>query len=323
MSEPGQNNIRSFCVGAELDGMRLDAAMAAACPEISRSAAARLIEEGRVGVDGNPARKASRKVRTGETVVFSEPAPEPLEAMPENIALDVLFEDSHIIVIAKPAGLVVHPAPGHFSGTLVNALLAHCHDLSGIGGKARPGIVHRLDRDTSGVIVAAKNDAAHLALARQFAARQARKIYLALVSGNPREDSGVIDLPIGRHPADRKKMAVVQAGRARNAETRWKVRARYEKAALLEVLIKTGRTHQIRVHMAAIRHPVLGDAVYGPQPKGAAKPPARQMLHAWKLSLAHPATGEAMSFTAPVPSDMEEAIKILGGASLESEDDRL
>ena len=321
------NAAQIFTVTQELDGLRLDAAMAAACPEISRSTALRLIGEGLVRIDGQAAGKPSRKMIGGETVEFLVPPPVPSEVMPEDIALEVLYEDSHIIVIAKPAGMVVHPAPGHSGGTLVNALLHHCTDLSGIGGTARPGIVHRLDMDTSGVLVVAKTDAAHLSLASQFALRQTKKIYLALVTGIPGEKRGVVNFPVGRHPVDRKKMAITSV-RGRAAESRWEVLERFENAALLAVDIKTGRTHQIRVHMASIHHPVLGDPIYGPGAKTSTgakikvsggqktqepgKPtPSRQMLHAWKLSLTHPVTGEAMNFTAPMPKDMEDMLAAL------------
>lgn len=322
---------KSFIVRPELSDKRLDAAMAAACPEISRSTALRLIGEGRVKINGQTAEKPSRKMIGGETVEFVVPPPIPSEVMPEDIALDVLFEDSHIIVIAKPAGMVVHPAPGHSGGTLVNALLHHCTDLSGIGGTARPGIVHRLDMNTSGVLVVAKTDAAHLSLASQFALRKTKKIYLALVTGVPAERRGVVNFPVGRHPVDRKKMATTSS-RGRAAESRWEVLERFSNSALLKVDIKTGRTHQIRVHMASIHHPVLGDPVYGPgakTPNGAkikvsggqktqepGKPaPLRQMLHAWKLSLTHPGTGEAMDFTAPMPRDMEDLLAALRGGT--------
>ncbi len=292
----------------ERDGERLDAAVSQGVPDISRSTAARLIREGRVSVDGESADKPSRRMRRGETVGVEIPPPAPCEALAQHIPLWILHEDAHLIVIAKPAGMVVHPAPGHPEATVVNALLHHCQDLSGIGGKLRPGIVHRLDMDTSGVLAAAKNDAAHLSIARQFAARTTEKTYLAIVKGVPRDDSGLVTLPVGRHPVDRKRMAVTSP-KGRAAETRWKVLERFSDAALLELTIKTGRTHQIRVHMAALGHPVAGDPVYGTKTRGAARArAARQMLHAWKLSLHHPATGQRLTFTAPIPPDMETAI---------------
>jgi 23S rRNA pseudouridine1911/1915/1917 synthase len=243
----------------------------------------------------------------------------PVVYLPEPIPIDILFEDSHLLVINKQAGLVIHPAPGHNSGTLVNALLHHCTDLSGIGGELRPGIVHRLDKETSGTMVVAKTEPVLNHLAAQFKKRTVGKTYLALVCGRVKEDSGEILLPIGRHQVHRKKMSV-RSRHARTAHTQWKARERYENATLLEVTLKTGRTHQIRVHCAAIGHPILGDTVYGGRKRkksplvkdntGKLLPlPRRQMLHAWRLSFVHPVTEVEMAFESPVPKDMAEVIE--------------
>ncbi|MBU4186274.1 MAG: RluA family pseudouridine synthase, partial [Proteobacteria bacterium] len=240
------------------------------------------------------------------------PPPEPVLSEPEPHDIDILYEDTHIIIINKEPGLVVHPAPGHNKGTLVNRLLYHCPELEGIGGKLRPGIVHRLDKDTSGTMVVAKNDAAHINLAAQFKSRKIKKIYLALVHGVVKSESGSISLPIGRHPSDRKKISTVSR-KSRSAKTFWKVIERFNGATFLELDLKTGRTHQIRVHCAAINHPIVGDPVYGGK-KAAKKLPTsvpRQMLHAWQLEFTHPATGEVMSFESPIPQDMEKVIEML------------
>ena len=286
------------------EGKRLDVYVGGQLA-LSRSAAQRLIDEGRTLVGGERT-KAGRRVRAGDVVTVTAPEPEPLDVAPEDLPLDILYEDQDIIVVNKPRGLVVHPAAGNWTGTLVNALLAHCRDLSGIGGKIRPGIVHRLDKDTSGVIVAAKNDAAHLALARDLKERAVEKTYLAIVHGVPREDKGTIDAPIGRHPTHRKKMAVLPEGQGRPAVTHYEVVERLPGYALLSVHPITGRTHQIRVHLAHIGHPVVGDPVYGRRkaPGGI----AGQALHAVSLSLHHPRTGERMCFAAPLPEDMERLL---------------
>ncbi|MGE5571965.1 MAG: RluA family pseudouridine synthase [Bacillota bacterium] len=291
-------------VGEADEGKRLDLYVGGRLA-LSRSAAQRLIGEGRALVGGERA-KASRRVRAGDVVTVTLPEPEPLGVAPEELPLDILYEDQDIVVVNKPRGLVVHPAAGNWSGTLVNALLAHCKDLSGIGGKIRPGIVHRLDKDTSGVIVAAKNDVAHLALARDLKERAVEKTYLAIVHGVPHEDKGTIDAPIGRHPTCRKKMAVLPQGQGRPAVTHYEVVERLPGYALLSVHPVTGRTHQIRVHLAHIGHPVVGDPVYGRRkgPGGI----AGQALHAASLRLTHPRTGERMRFAAPMPEDMERLL---------------
>jgi 23S rRNA pseudouridine1911/1915/1917 synthase len=285
---------------------------------LSRTRAAALIAEGAVQVDGE-ARKPGYRVREGDRVSVRVPVPRPPAAyLPEPIPLDVLYEDADLIAVNKPAGMVVHPAPGHFSGTLVNALLAHCPDLGGIGGELRPGIVHRLDKDTSGVLVAAKTAAAQEHLAAQFKKRSVQKTYLALAKGRFGEDSGKIDLPVGRHPTARKKMST-RSRRPRSADTRWRVKERLAGAALLEVAIRTGRTHQIRVHLAAVGRPVAGDPVYGGRKKKSGASPAecllaeagRQMLHAWRLGIVHPSTGQQMTFEAPLPEDFRELLEKL------------
>ena len=288
-------------------GARLDAFLAEAAEGVSRAAAARLIESGAVLVDGRRAAKSLR-LTGAETVALTLPEPEPADAAPQDIPLDVVYEDADVIVVNKPAGLVVHPAPGHPDGTLVNALLHHCAgSLSGVGGALRPGIVHRIDRDTSGLIVAAKNDAAHRALAAQLKDHTLARTYECIVVGNPRGESGTVDAPIARDPRDRKRMAVVAGGR--DAVTHWEVVARYPGHAHLRCRLETGRTHQIRVHMAHIGHPILGDTVYG------AKKPVPgltgQCLHAVALRFLHPRTGEAVELSCPLPEEFTAMLKKL------------
>ncbi len=272
---------------------------------IPRSQAQRLIKSGRILLDGKTA-KASQKIIPGQKVVLYLPPPKPLEVLPEPIPLDVLYEDGDLIVVNKPPGMVVHPAAGHHKGTLVNAILYHCPDLSGIGGKERPGIVHRLDRDTSGVIVVAKNEVAHLGLAKQFKARQVKKVYLALVHGEIKGEEGRVTAPIGRHISDRKRMGV-KTRKGREAATSYRVLKRLPGFTLIEVRPETGRTHQIRVHLSAIGHPVVGDRVYGGrkhQKSEIGVKAERQLLHAWRLGFRHPRTGEYLEFEAPVPEDL-------------------
>lgn len=305
---------------------RLDAFLARRLPEFlnqdnpddadhfSRSYAASLIRKGFVQVDGN-LQKPSYRVRPFQQISGFLPPPEPVDIVAEPIPLDIRYQDDHLIVINKPAGLVVHPAPGHTSGTLVNALLFHCPTLSGIGGEQRPGIVHRLDKDTSGLLVVAKNSQAHHELSKQFKARTIKKQYLALVHGLPEKASGKIDLPLGRHPVERKKMST-KSHSSRDALTIWTVKERFPGVTLLQVDLKTGRTHQIRVHCQAMGHPIVGDPVYGPRraQKGAArhqnelqnvlKTARRQLLHAANLSFIHPATGKPVVLNAPLPEDM-------------------
>ena len=300
-------------------GKRLDVLVAARLSDHSRSFIAHLITCGRIKVQGK-IMKPGYRVKSGDQVEVIIPPPEPLTFRPEPIPIEILFEDELMIVINKQPGLVVHPAPGHTSGTLVNALLYHCPTLGSIGGKIRPGIVHRLDKETSGVLVVAKNDTAHHHLARQFKSREVKKRCLALVHGRVKEDSGTVAFSIGRHPVDRKKMST-RSRKARGAETRWKVKERFDGATLLDLDLKTGRTHQIRVHCAAIGHPVVGDAVYGGRRRldlsGREKNISsqikvnRQMLHAQCLQFAHPVTKEETSFEAPLPADMAELIEAL------------
>ena len=292
--------------------------------ELTRSAAVRLLEEGDVSVCGASVSK-NYKVKAGDEVEICYPEPEPDTALPENIPLDVVYEDDDIIVINKPVGMVVHPAAGNPSGTLVNALLYHCKgSLSGIGGVLRPGIVHRIDKDTSGLLVVAKNDRAHLHLAEQIKEHSAHRIYHAVCLGNIKEDEGTVDLPIGRHPTDRKRMAVIRDPdrEARDAVTHYRVLARYPGKAhwgnaftYIECRLETGRTHQIRVHMAAKGHPLLGDEVYGGAntPFGARHKSliCGQALHAKELHLTHPTTGERMHFTSPLPPEMTKLLEIL------------
>ena len=292
--------------------------------DLTRSAAVRLIEEGGVSIGGASVSK-NYKVKCGDEITIVIPEPEPDTALPEDIPLDVVYEDDDIIVINKPVGMVVHPAAGNPSGTLVNALLFHCKgSLSGIGGVLRPGIVHRIDKDTSGLLVVAKNDRAHLHLAEQIKEHSAHRIYRAVCVGNVKEDEGTVDLPIGRHPVDRKKMAVIRDPdrEARDAVTHYRVLERFAGRATwgnaftyIECRLETGRTHQIRVHMAAKGHPLLGDEVYGGDntPFGARHKAwiKGQTLHACELHLTHPTTGERMHFSAPEPPEMTKLLEIL------------
>ena len=301
---------RELTAATEHAGIRLDAFLSAD-GALTRSQAARLIAEGRVRVNGKPAAKSAR-LSGGETVTVDVPQLRETALPPQDIPLDVVYEDDDVIVVNKPTGLVVHPAPGHPDGTLVNALLHHCGDsLSGIGGEKRPGIVHRIDRDTSGLIIAAKNDAAHLALSAQLKDHSLSRTYECLVTGNMKQDSGTVDAPIGRSSADRKKMAVIPTGR--RAVTHWEVVARYPGVTHLRCRLETGRTHQIRVHMAHIGHPILGDTVYG------AKKPVPgltgQCLHATGLRFIHPRTGEPVELHCPLPPEFTAMLQKLQSKS--------
>ena len=296
--------------------MRLDKRILELHPDFSRSRIEGLIKAGFVTVNGEAAAKAGQSVGEGDAIVVTIPPPVPAVPEPEDIPLDVVFEDDDLLVVNKPAGLVVHPAPGHFTGTLVNALLHRCPDLSGIGGVARPGIVHRLDQDTSGLIVVAKSEAAMAGLVAAFSShRNIEKVYLAVCHGRPALDAGRVENMIGRHPVDRKRMAVVERN-GKIAITNWRVLGFSEKLgiSLVECRIETGRTHQIRVHMAALRCPVVGDATYGSasRDRRLSPVPARQMLHAWRLSLRHPVTREMMELEAPVPPDMAPYLESVG-----------
>ena len=300
-----------FALSATAEGERIDRYIAEALPDLSRAAVQRLIEAGDVTVNGAPSR-ASYKVRAGDQIVVRIPPPQPTAIEPETLPLDILYEDDDILVVNKAAGMVVHPGAGNLSGTLVNAVLAHCPDLEGVGGEIRPGIVHRLDKDTSGVLVIAKHDRAIRSLQRQFKQRAVHKVYVALIIGNLPQAEGLIEAPVGRHRIQRKKMAVVAQGKP--ARTRWRVIGRYCDAqnhpyTLVEVDLLTGRTHQIRVHFSWLGHPLVGDEVYGP-----AHPPLpapRQFLHARDLTLTHPMTGETLTFSAPLPADLETVLQTL------------
>ncbi|TWH49064.1 RluA family pseudouridine synthase [Sporomusa sp. KB1] len=299
-NEKASSSTSNFIATAEDKDIRLDVLLAGRFGELSRSHLQKLIADGLITVNGKQA-KANYKTQANDTITVTIPEAKPVEILAENIPLDVLYEDKDIIVINKPRGMVVHPAVGNYQGTLVNALLDHCQDLSGINGEIRPGIVHRLDKDTSGVMVAAKNDHAHLTLAEQIKTRTASRKYLAIVHGNIAEEQGIINAPLGRHSADRKKMAVTFSN-SKEAITRFRVIERFINFTLVECKLQTGRTHQIRVHMQYIGHPVVGDPKYGPEKKQFAI--KGQALHSAELSLKHPITGEDMLFTAPLPADM-------------------
>jgi len=310
-----------YTVAADGEGVRLDVYLACRDAGLSRSQIRKAVEEGRVLVNGRQV-KAGHRLREGEAVDLAIPEPAPLDVQPEAIPLSVLFEDAHLLVVDKPAGMVVHPAAGHSSGTLVHALLHHCRDLSGIGGVLRPGIVHRLDRDTSGLLLVAKTDGAHRGLTAQFRERSIDKTYLAVVLGAPPADAGEVLLPVGRHPSDRKKMST-RSSRGREAVTRWRVRERFGAATLLEVGLLTGRTHQIRVHLASQGYPVVGDAVYGRsgllksvadmETRSILRGMKRQALHAARIAFRHPLQGVSLSFESPLPADMAGLCEALRG----------
>ena len=289
----------------ESKNQRLDAFLASSLDGLTRSQAARLIESGEVAVNGKTAGK-SYKLAGGEDIAVTLPEPEPVEAVPQDIPLDVVYEDADVIVVNKPSGMVVHPAPGHPDGTLINALLYHCAGtLSGIGGALRPGIVHRIDRDTSGLIIAAKNDAAHQYLSAQLADHTLARTYECIVVGALREDRGTVDAPIARHPTGRKRMAVVAGGR--EAVTHWEVIARYPGYTHVRCRLETGRTHQIRVHMAYIGHPILGDTVYGAKKEVPGL--TGQCLHAVGLRFLHPRTHEVVELSCPLPEEFTRMLQ--------------
>jgi 23S rRNA pseudouridine1911/1915/1917 synthase len=299
-------------------GWRLDRALADAVPTLSRERLKALIRGGSVVAQGSPLRDPALKVRGGEAVRLAIPEPQPAHNEPQDIPLTIAFEDDHLLVVDKPAGLVVHPAAGNFDGTLVNALLHHCAGkLSGIGGVARPGIVHRIDKDTSGLLVVAKTDVAHEGLAKQFAAHSIDRRYLAIVNGVPKASEGSIDAALARSSANRKKIAVVEGERGKRAVTHWKRLELLRDAALVECRLETGRTHQVRVHMASIGHPLVGDPVYGRSGKTHGKLLNelgfyRQALHAAELAFTHPVTKNRLSFASPMPPDMQELKRALG-----------
>ena len=285
---------------------RLDSFVAAET-ELSRTQAQRMIREGDILHNGKSV-KPNVTVSIGDLVDITYPDPVETDVLPENIPLDILYEDEDLLGVNKPQGMVVHPAPGHASGTLVNALLYHIRDLSGIGGELRPGIVHRIDRMTSGLLVVAKNDTAHRALSEQFRDHSAHRSYVALVDGNIREESGTVDAPLARHPVDRKRMAIVPGGR--DAVTHWQIAARYGQYTLLQIELETGRTHQIRVHLYSIQHPVAGDDVYGREKRPFGL--IGQALHGYRLTFRHPRSGEPLVFYAPLPDYFSQALAKAG-----------
>jgi 23S rRNA pseudouridine1911/1915/1917 synthase len=313
----GHTNIE-IALDSSHAGWRLDRALAAAVPALSRERLKVLTKAGRLTRDGKAVRDPATKVKGDERFTLAVPDPEPAHNEPQEIPLPIIFEDEHLLVVDKPAGLVVHPAAGNRDGTLVNALLHHCGgSLSGIGGVARPGIVHRIDKDTSGLLVIAKHDKAHEGLAKQFAAHSIDRRYLAIVTGVPRQANGTVDAPLARSPQNRKKIAIVSAGKGKRAVTHWKRLEILSDAALVECRLETGRTHQVRVHMASIGHPLVGDPVYGRGKSGHRKllnqlDFRRQALHAAHLGFIHPVTKGRLSFDSALPSDMQELFTALG-----------
>ena len=299
---------RELTLAPESVGLRLDRWLAEQCPDLSRSQLQNLIEAGSVTCNGSPLNKKD-KLKAGQTILLTLPDPQPIEAQPQNIPLDIVYEDDSLLVVNKPKGMVVHPAPGNPDGTMVNALLWHCAGrLSGIGGAIRPGIVHRIDKDTSGLLVVAKTDAAHQALTEQMSVHSIHRVYHAVVYGNLKEDTGFVEAPIGRDPKDRKKMAVTQQN-SKYAYTGWQVLERVGNFTYIACKLKTGRTHQIRVHMASIGHPLAGDAVYGP--KNCIRSLNGQCLHAKELGFVHPATGEWMQFDSSLPDWFQDYLSRL------------
>lgn len=303
-----ENGLQRLIVSPEEAGVRIDKYLAEQLPDITRSYLQKLLKDGSVQMNGKPV-KTSTKTAAGAVIELTIPEPEEPEILPEDIPLDILYEDSDVILINKPKDMVVHPAAGHYTGTLVNALMYHCKgDLSGINGVLRPGIVHRIDKDTTGVLIVCKNDKAHNALAEQLKEHSITRKYRAIVCGNLKEDEGTVDAPLGRHPQDRKKMAIVRTG-GKRAVTHYRVLERFGNYTYIECQLETGRTHQIRVHMASLGHPLLGDEVYG-----RVKSPFKlegQTLHAMVLGFIHPTTGEYMEFEAPLPEYFEKLLEKL------------
>ncbi|MBE9055966.1 RluA family pseudouridine synthase [Sphaerospermopsis sp. LEGE 08334] len=290
---------------------RLDRYLSSAIPDLSRSRVQQLIEQGHVQVNDQVCTSKKINLKVGDRICLEIPAVQPLALVAEDIPLDILYEDEQLLILNKPAGLVVHPAPGHADGTLVNALLAHCPNLPGIGGMQRPGIVHRLDKDTTGAIAIAKTDIAYQHLQAQLQAKTARREYLGVVYGAPKTESGTVDLPIGRHPQDRKKMAIVSIEEGgRSAITHWQVKERLGNYTLIHFQLETGRTHQIRVHSAKIGHPIVGDPVYGSGRSIGVNLPG-QALHAWRLKLQHPISGDWVEVTAPLPQTFTKLLEVL------------
>lgn len=320
MDQPAQCGVTTrhhFTVAEDLEGSRLDRCLSELNPDWTRSRARKLIDAGHVLINRASA-KASTTVHTGDVIEVEDPPLQPLEVEAEDIPLDVLHEDGDLLVINKPSGLVIHPAAGNPSGTLVNALLHYCHDLSGIGGVERPGIVHRLDKDTTGAMVVAKSDRAHLALSIAFRQHAVRKTYLAVCYGMPDPAEGAIDAPIGRHPRNRQEMAVIREGRP--SRTFFRVEEAFAGSSLVSCRPVTGRTHQIRVHIAHVGHAIVGDPLYAgkqwrnlpdPSVQSACRNFPRQALHAWRLAFEHPVTKEDVEFEAPLPPDIEELIRVL------------
>lgn len=306
MRVASETQIHQFETPEGEERVRLDQFLCGVFPDHSRSQLQEWIRKGCVSVGGKEVSKPGERVRSGVQVTVREPQREPLAAQAEDLPLEILYEDPELLVINKAAGMVVHPAVGNWSGTVVNALLHHCEDLSEEGGEERPGIVHRLDKETSGCLVVAKTDSAHRALSQQFAGREVRKIYLALALGVFRQSSGTVDAPIGRHPVHRQKMAVLPPGKGRESRTDWRVLGeldfRDQRVTMVQCRLHSGRTHQIRVHLAHLGHGLLGDATYGRR-AGA----ERQMLHAWQLGFFHPRTREWLVFTSPLPADFRSA----------------
>jgi 23S rRNA pseudouridine1911/1915/1917 synthase len=315
-SAVGRDETHTLVAGPPDEGQRIDVWLARALPSLSRARLKALIEQGQVRVDGKRTRPALR-VRSGQTISVVVPAPVNPVPQPEDIPVDVVYEDAQLLVVNKPAGLVVHPGAGAPRGTLVNALLRHVRDLSGVGGVLRPGIVHRLDRGTSGLLVVAKDDATHRSLVAQFAGRTVEKEYLAIVLGVPRAREGTITAAIGRDPVHRQRMSV-RAKKGREARSSWRLEESFDGAALLRVRIHTGRTHQIRVHLASIGHPIAGDATYHSRrvvATEALRELSRPALHAARLAFVHPSSGRTLSFEAPLPADLARTLQALRAAS--------
>lgn len=304
-------------IPAEMAGWRLDRALAALLPTYSRERLKALISSGQVMSSGQLSRDPSAKAKEGTSFSISVPPPAVAHNEAQDIPIEIVFEDDHLLVVDKPAGMVVHPAAGNYDGTMVNALLHHCHGrLSGIGGVARPGIVHRIDKDTSGLLVVAKTDPAHEGLAAQFAKHSIERRYAAIVAGLPKTGSGTVDANLARSSTDRKKIAIVSVGRGKRAVTHWRLVETLKQAALMECQLETGRTHQVRVHMASIGHPLLGDPVYGrsrSEHREVLKRLefSRQALHAARLGFIHPITGGTLTFDSPIPSDMQQLLSYL------------
>ena len=306
-----QNRMTAINLLVQEKTERLDRYLSSEIPDLSRSRVQKLIEEGHVLLNDKVCTSKKINLTEGDRILVEIPAVQPLELVAQDIPLDILYEDEHLLILNKPAGLVVHPAPGHADGTLVNALLAHCPNLPGIGGVQRPGIVHRLDKDTTGAIAIAKTDVAYHHLQAQLQAKTARRKYLGVVYGAPKTDSGTVDLPIGRHPQDRKKMAIVPVEKGgRTAITHWQVKERLGNYTLIHFQLETGRTHQIRVHSAKIGHPIVGDPIYGSGRSVGVNLPG-QALHAWQLKLQHPVSESWVEVTAPLPQTLTKLLDVL------------